>query len=134
LGLHWLIVLLPIAVLMLLAAAAGDERDAFAASLGLCLVATPILWPHYLVLLYLPIALRQRRLGWLWLVPLALYVSPVPATTFRPSSLFQTALALLIVLVVCVPVHAAARPSRIGAGWAGRVARRVPRSAARAWR
>jgi alpha-1,2-mannosyltransferase len=46
-----------------------DER-AFVAALGLALVLTPILWPHYLVLLYLPIALLRKNFSGLWLVPL----------------------------------------------------------------
>jgi alpha-1,2-mannosyltransferase len=46
-----------------------DER-AFVAALGLALVLTPILWPHYLVLLYLPIALARKSFSGLWLVPL----------------------------------------------------------------
>jgi hypothetical protein len=46
-----------------------DER-AFVASLGIALLLTPILWPHYLVLVYVPIALARKKFSGLWLVPL----------------------------------------------------------------
>lgn len=53
-----------------------DDRDrrslTFALAAGL--VATPILWLHYLVLLVVPIALARPRLSALWFVPLTLTV------------------------------------------------------------
>jgi hypothetical protein len=49
-----------------------DERS-FVAALGIALLATPILWPHYLVLFYIPIALLRRTFSVLWLVPLLMW-------------------------------------------------------------
>jgi hypothetical protein len=49
-----------------------DERS-FVAVLGLALLLTPILWPHYLVLAYLPIAFQRRTLSPLWLLPLLMW-------------------------------------------------------------
>jgi hypothetical protein len=49
-----------------------DERP-FVAALGLGLLLTPILWPHYLVLLYLPIALLRRRMSLVWFLPLLMW-------------------------------------------------------------
>jgi alpha-1,2-mannosyltransferase len=49
-----------------------DDR-AFVAALGVALVLTPILWPHYLVLLFVPIALLRRTLSPLWLLPLLIW-------------------------------------------------------------
>jgi alpha-1,2-mannosyltransferase len=46
-----------------------DER-AFVATLGIALLLTPILWPHYLVLIYIPIALVRKSFSKLWLLPL----------------------------------------------------------------
>jgi hypothetical protein len=46
-----------------------DERS-FVAALGLALLLTPILWPHYLVLIYVPIALARKSFSALWLWPL----------------------------------------------------------------
>jgi hypothetical protein len=62
-------------------AARDERRDVFdrdRVSLGLSLAAalvlTPILWLHYLVLLFVPIALARPRLSWVWGVPIALTV------------------------------------------------------------
>jgi hypothetical protein len=49
-----------------------DER-AFVGALGIALLLTPILWPHYLVLLYIPIALLRRTFSALWLLPLLMW-------------------------------------------------------------
>jgi len=51
----------------------GDRR-ALTLTLAAGVVATPILWLHYLVLLVLPIALARPRLSALWFAPLALTV------------------------------------------------------------
>lgn len=59
-----------------LAAAArrrADDRALLTAALGLSLLLTPILWPHYLVLVLVPIALARPTLSPLWLAPLALW-------------------------------------------------------------
>lgn len=54
----------------------GDVAFAFAVVAGL--IATPILWNHYLVLLLAPIALVRPRLAPLWLLPLVLWTTPHP--------------------------------------------------------
>ena len=51
-----------------------DDRRSLAAMIGVSLVATPILWPHYLVLLFVPIALTAPSFSPLWLAPVALWV------------------------------------------------------------
>jgi hypothetical protein len=53
----------------------ADEPDdrPFVAALGLGLLLTPILWPHYLVLLYVPIALFRRALSLVWFLPLLIW-------------------------------------------------------------
>jgi hypothetical protein len=43
------------------------------------LVATPIAWEHYLVLLLVPIALASPRLSALWLAPIAMQLLSLPA-------------------------------------------------------
>jgi Glycosyltransferase family 87 len=59
-------------------AAAGTSRERDRRSLTLvvaaALVATPILWLHYLVLLVVPVALARPRLSALWFAPLLLTV------------------------------------------------------------
>jgi alpha-1,2-mannosyltransferase len=55
----------------------GDAAT-FAAAVAASLIATPILWMHYLVLLLVPIAIARPRLAPLWLLPLALWATPHP--------------------------------------------------------
>ena len=50
----------------------ADEKS-FVAALGVALVLTPILWPHYLVLLYVPIALARKSFSFLWFWPVLLW-------------------------------------------------------------
>ena len=49
-----------------------SERP-FLVALGAGLLTTPILWPHYLVLLALPTALARPRFSVWWLLPLLLW-------------------------------------------------------------
>jgi len=46
---------------------------------------TPILWPHYLVVLYVPIALARRRFSPLWLAPLAFWIDVSGWTSGSPA-------------------------------------------------
>jgi hypothetical protein len=41
---------------------------------------SPIVWVHYYVLLYVPIAIAKRSLSWLWLLPLAFWALPHAAS------------------------------------------------------
>jgi len=73
---QWLVLALGVVLVALaalrLSAIRKDDR-AFVAALGVALVLTPILWPHYLVLLFVPIALLRRTLSSLWLLPLLIW-------------------------------------------------------------
>jgi hypothetical protein len=53
----------------------GDRRS-FVVALGAGLVASPIVWMHYLVLLVVPIALYRPRFGAAWFIPLAYWYLP----------------------------------------------------------
>jgi hypothetical protein len=64
--------------LIALAARERDERSAFSAAVIVALLATPILWLHYLALLVVPIALARPRLSPLWFLPVLLWVTPHP--------------------------------------------------------
>jgi hypothetical protein len=73
-------------VLALLVAAAvaaavwrlASDRDlgAFAAALAFGLLSSPILWMHYLVILFVPLAVAHRRAGAAWLLTTAFWISP----------------------------------------------------------
>lgn len=49
----------------------GADRRAFGLAVIAGLTASPIVWDHYLVLLFVPVALLSPRLSTLWLLPLA---------------------------------------------------------------
>jgi glycosyl transferase family 87 len=59
--------------LLVLARARGDERARLGLAVGISLLATPILWLHYLLLLAV---VAPKRLGIAWLLPLILYATP----------------------------------------------------------
>lgn len=46
---------------------------AFALALGASLAASPIVWPHYFMLLIAPLALARPRFGGAWVLPLAFW-------------------------------------------------------------
>ncbi len=75
----------------------AGERKAFALVVVAALVASPIVWPHYLALLLVPIALVSPGLSALWLVPLLAYVAPVAQTHDHPW-------AIVPYLIICAIV------------------------------
>jgi hypothetical protein len=55
----------------------GDRR-ALGLAVMAALTATPVVWPHYLVLLFAPIALLSPRLSALWFLPMLAGLVPLP--------------------------------------------------------
>jgi hypothetical protein len=98
------------AVLALVAARAlraerSDER-AFVASIGLALLLTPILWPHYVVLIFVPIALVRREFSALWLLPLVFWLDGDAWSNGEPARIVP------FLAVVSVPFLLALRTAR----------------------
>jgi Glycosyltransferase family 87 len=62
----------------IVAAARTDDGDrrAFVLAIAACLVLSPIVWVHYLVLLFVVIALYRPRLSAAWLIPLVYWLLP----------------------------------------------------------
>jgi alpha-1,2-mannosyltransferase len=94
----------------------GDRR-ALTLTLAAGVVATPILWLHYLVLLVVPIALARPRLSALWFAPLAL-------TIFEALDWYRgwprgdgSALASVALVTALVFVASALVPRRRLAAW-----------------
>ncbi len=83
----------------LLGRPAGERRAFSLAVLG-GLVASPMVWPHYLALLVIPIALAAPRLSLLWLLPSLLYVAPIDQTRVKPWAIlpYLAMVGLLVVL------------------------------------
>lgn len=87
----------------------GDDV-AFAAAVVSALIATPILWTHYLVLLLVPIALARPRLAPLWLVPVVLWATPHPESV---GVVWRIVLVLAVIAVVAIQT---VRPISLRAG------------------
>jgi glycosyl transferase family 87 len=110
-------------VIAVVLAARGPEGDRRALSVAVAgaLLATPVLWLHYLVLLFVPIALARPRLSALWLAPLAFWVTP---DAHSSGSVWRTCFALvvaaLIVLRSFAPAASAAAAPRPGLAAPGR--------------
>jgi hypothetical protein len=71
----------------------GDARSSFILAIAASLAFTPVVWLHYFTLLLVVVALAQPRLGALWLVPLAFFLTPGSGdpTPFQTSVTFATA-------------------------------------------
>jgi alpha-1,2-mannosyltransferase len=61
-----------------IAAARGEngDRRAFAVAVAGSVLVTPVLWVHYFVLLFVPLALFRPRLSPVWFAPLAFWATP----------------------------------------------------------
>jgi alpha-1,2-mannosyltransferase len=92
---------------------ASDERRLLTALLGVAFLATPILWPHYLALLFIPVALTSPQLSRLWLAPVALWAD---ATAWSHGSPWRIVGELLVCAFVCSS----------GANWAFSLGARRP--------
>jgi alpha-1,2-mannosyltransferase len=102
-----------VAAVWLAARGADGDRRAFAAAALASLVATPLLWLHYFLLLYVPIALYRPRLSGLWFLPVLLWVTP---TTHSHGTTYKIAIALAVLAVVALrTAFARARLSRAAA-------------------
>ena len=75
----------------------GSERDLafFAAALAFGLLASPILWTHYLVVLYVPLALAHRRPE-AWLLTIPYWLSPLEPPPHVWKVLFVLALTVVV--------------------------------------
>jgi hypothetical protein len=54
----------------------GERDVAYTLGIVAALLATPIVWMHYFVLLFLPLAVRYPRLNWVWMVALVPWIAP----------------------------------------------------------
>ena len=80
-----LLTLLGMAVIVLLARGRDGDRRAFVAAVVVGLSLSPIMWLHYLVILFVPIALYRRTLGPAWLVFLAFWLIPAAESGGSPA-------------------------------------------------
>jgi hypothetical protein len=81
-------------------------------ALTLSLLATPVVWIHYFVLLLVPLAIMRPRLSGAWLLPLALFACPVTSPMLWQLVLTLGVLALLVAVLLRRPAPAAVRSRR----------------------
>jgi hypothetical protein len=82
------------------------ERSSFVLAVAASLAVTPIVWLHYFVLLLPVVALVQRRLGALWLLPLAMFVTQGGTD---PGPLAEASTFILVVLAFALALRSASR-------------------------
>jgi hypothetical protein len=87
-----LIVAVVVAVFAAARGADGDRRSLAVAIVG-ALLATPVLWLHYLVLLFVPMAFARPRLSAVWFLPLAFWATPLAHSN---GSIWKTCFALAV--------------------------------------
>jgi hypothetical protein len=103
------------AVFVLVLLRRNGDRATFAAAVASALIATPILWTHYLVLLLAPIALARPRLAPLWLLPVVLWATPHPESV---GVVWRIVLVLAVISVVAVQtVRRTSLPGDLGRTW-----------------
>ena len=84
-----------------------DERRTLIVAVCLALLASPILWMHYTILLLAPIALARPRLSAIWALPIVFWV------TARPDSdgaVWRIVFAITAIAVTTLVVRRACRP------------------------
>jgi hypothetical protein len=83
-------------IAFLLASVVLGRRGADAAAYGVALAAafmlTPIVWPQYFMLAFVPIAIARPRLSIAWLIPIVAWVVPEAADAPGAQTLYQAIL------------------------------------------
>jgi hypothetical protein len=87
-------------VVLVLAARAGDERRTLGLAVLAGLILSPVVWLHYFVLLFAPIALLRPRFSAAWLLPSLLWLSPAEGSDGNPWRLAVGVLALVLAVAV----------------------------------
>lgn len=101
----------------------ASDRDlgAFTAALAFGLLSSPILWMHYLLILFAPLAIAHRRAGVVWLLPLAYWISP----TDLPAPVWKITWVLAVTATLSVLAARRMRP-RAGPQAAGALPQALP--------
>jgi hypothetical protein len=80
----------------------GGDRQALGLTAIAALTASPVVWAHYLVLLFVPIALASPTLSAIWFVPLVTGVLADPRTNNLTEMLFWIALEAAVAIHLCL--------------------------------
>lgn len=91
------------------------EHRVFGLVIVAALTLTPVIWAHYLLLLYIPIALLSPRLSVLWFLPaLSLFAPAAAAHTYGWAILPTLLSELVLVGALCSPLFVSAQIRRYG--------------------
>jgi len=83
-----------------------DDERSFTCAIAATLAASPIVWPHYLVLLLVPTAVARPRFSALWLLPILVWLSPRPGYPMGYETFVPALVAALLLTVVLRPRRA----------------------------
>jgi hypothetical protein len=97
------------------AGSGASEARAFGLIVMAALIASPHVFEHYLVLLFVPIALMSPGLSALWFVPVLAGVVPTPDPADIGQTAFWVGLQLIVVARLLLPGRVAARRQRVAA-------------------
>lgn len=90
--------------------ARGGDEGWFTAALLVGLLMSPVMWQHYLVLLFIPLAIsRDMRDPLAWLLVAALWLSP----TETPPTTWQALLVPMLASAIAIRAGVLARPGRL---------------------
>jgi hypothetical protein len=83
----------------------GGDRHAFGLFVMASLIASPVVWTHYLVLVFIPIALLSPGLSGLWFLPMLAGLAPTRVThPYLWVSLPALALEMIVIVRLCAPL------------------------------
>ena len=89
----------------------GDDRAAFILAIAAAIALTPIVWLHYFALLVVVVAVARPRLGLVWFVPLAMFVTPGSGS---PTPFETSATIAVAALTVALALRASWAISSVG--------------------
>ena len=79
----------------------GGAANAFGLLVVAALAASPLVWVHYEVLLFVPIALLSPNLSVLWFLPVVSGLVPVPIFQSHTQMLMWPAIEVVLVVALC---------------------------------
>ncbi|MDX6506048.1 MAG: alpha,2-mannosyltransferase [Gaiellaceae bacterium] len=101
----------------------GGERAAFALGVAASLSLTPIVWPHYLALVFVPLAVARPRFGLAWALPMTLWFFTGDWSRGVPSVIGGTLAVSAAVLCYAIAGPRARRSRRAPSPFGRRAAR-----------
>ena len=110
------------------------DRKAFGLAIIAALTCTPIVWDHYMVLLFVPIALSSPRCSAIWFLPLStpvilglwIAVFHIPAANTLGSAVLWLVLEAVVAVELCRHEHVAAAASELPISGPSRLRNRSP--------